>query len=205
MRHLDLYSGIGGFTLAAERLGWETWMVVENNPFCQRVLQARWPHVPLLGDVNLLLQRATHASLIPRLLEAGIALSSISGRIPSTSFTASDRVGSFLKTSLAMSLTTLSGRVVTSKVSVTRHGRSILELRSATTFGGASGLWPTPTAKANHNAPSMRKWPAYARLQKDGGAFPSRWEWMMGFPIGHTACDLSGTLWSQTRRSSSCA
>jgi hypothetical protein len=45
-------------------------------------------------------------------------------------------------------------------------------LRSATTLGGASGLWPTTTAKANHNSPSMRKWPAYARLQDAGEPEP---------------------------------
>lgn len=45
--------------------------------------------------------------------------------------------------------------------------------------------WPTPTAKANHWAPSMRKWPAYRRLQ-DAIPHPSPelFEWMMGLPDG---------------------
>jgi hypothetical protein len=49
-------------------------------------------------------------------------------------------------------------------------------------------FWPTPTAKANHMAPSMRKWPGYARMQDElGGQLdPSHWEWLMGFPIGWT-------------------
>lgn len=32
-----------------------------------------------------------------------------------------------------------------------------------------SSLWPTPTAKANHFAPYMRRWPAYSRLQDEIG------------------------------------
>jgi len=33
----------------------------------------------------------------------------------------------------------------------------------------ASSGWPTPTAKANHDAPSMRKWPAYALYHDTAG------------------------------------
>lgn len=53
----------------------------------------------------------------------------------------------------------------------------------------AGGWLPTPTAKANHDAPSMRKWPAYARWQDltGGRTVPTDWEWMMGWPAGWTA------------------
>lgn len=45
--------------------------------------------------------------------------------------------------------------------------------------------WPTPTAKANHWAPSMRKWPAYRRLQDAiMTPCPRLFEWEMGFPVG---------------------
>ncbi|AIS94251.1 putative cytosine-specific methyltransferase [Burkholderia thailandensis MSMB59] len=51
-----------------------------------------------------------------------------------------------------------------------------------------SGWLPTPTAKANHDAPSMRKWPAYAAWQDwlGGKTSPATWEYMMGWPIGWT-------------------
>lgn len=39
MRLLDLYAGIGGFSLAAHWLGWETVAFVEKEPFCQKVLR----------------------------------------------------------------------------------------------------------------------------------------------------------------------
>lgn len=39
MRLLDLFAGIGGFSLAAHWMGWETVAFVEKDPFCQKVLR----------------------------------------------------------------------------------------------------------------------------------------------------------------------
>lgn len=41
MRHLDLFSGIGGFSIAARSVGWPTIGLCEVDPFCVRVLQRR--------------------------------------------------------------------------------------------------------------------------------------------------------------------
>ncbi len=71
------------------------------------------------------------------------------------------------------------------------------------TTGRGSSLLPTPTETANHCAPSMRKWPGYARLQDSGGISPTRWEWMMGYPQGWTDCTRSVTLSSHSAPSSS--
>lgn len=59
----------------------------------------------------------------------------------------------------------------------------------------AGGWFPTPTAKANHDAPSMRKWPAYALWQNwtGGRTTPVLWEWLMGWPIGWTDSQRSAT------------
>ena len=40
MRALSLFSGIGGFDLAAEWVGIEVAGMVENDPFCQKILRA---------------------------------------------------------------------------------------------------------------------------------------------------------------------
>jgi DNA (cytosine-5)-methyltransferase 1 len=50
---LDLFSGIGGFSYAAERLvgGYETVAFVEREPFCQSVLRKHWPTVPIHDDI----------------------------------------------------------------------------------------------------------------------------------------------------------
>jgi DNA (cytosine-5)-methyltransferase 1 len=49
---LDLFSGIGGFSLGLERAGMRTIAFAETDPFKSRVLAHRWPGVPNLGDVR---------------------------------------------------------------------------------------------------------------------------------------------------------
>jgi DNA (cytosine-5)-methyltransferase 1 len=52
MTHGDLFSGIGGFALAARWMGWRTAWFSEIDPFACRVLAHHWPDVPQLGDVT---------------------------------------------------------------------------------------------------------------------------------------------------------
>ena len=52
LKLIDLFSGIGGFSLAAQWLGGiETIQFVECDPFCQRVLSKHWPTVPIHNDI----------------------------------------------------------------------------------------------------------------------------------------------------------
>jgi DNA (cytosine-5)-methyltransferase 1 len=48
----SLFAGIGGFDVAAERVGWEVKWQVEIDPFCRRVLEKRWPNVQRFDDVR---------------------------------------------------------------------------------------------------------------------------------------------------------
>ena len=54
LKVLDLFSGIGGFSYAAERLvgGFETTQFVEIDPYCQRVLHKNFPNVPIHHDIT---------------------------------------------------------------------------------------------------------------------------------------------------------
>lgn len=52
MKHLDLFSGIGGFALAARWMAWETVQFVEIEPFCQAVLKKNFPNTPIHGDIK---------------------------------------------------------------------------------------------------------------------------------------------------------
>lgn len=52
--HLDLFSGIGGFALAARWLDMETIGFCEIDPFCQQVLAKNFPGVPIHDDVKTL-------------------------------------------------------------------------------------------------------------------------------------------------------
>jgi DNA (cytosine-5)-methyltransferase 1 len=50
--HLDLCSGIGAFSIAAEAAGWRTVAFSEIEPFPSAVLRHHWPDVPNLGDMR---------------------------------------------------------------------------------------------------------------------------------------------------------
>jgi DNA (cytosine-5)-methyltransferase 1 len=52
MKHGSLFSGIGGFDLAAEWMGWENIFHCEWNEFGQRVLKHYWPNADSLHDIR---------------------------------------------------------------------------------------------------------------------------------------------------------
>lgn len=52
LRVLDLFSGIGGFSLGLERAGMQTVAFCEIDPFCQKILAKHWPQVPCYDDVR---------------------------------------------------------------------------------------------------------------------------------------------------------
>ena len=52
MTHASLFSGIGGFDLAAEWMGWENLFHCEWNPFGQRVLKHHFPNSISYNDIT---------------------------------------------------------------------------------------------------------------------------------------------------------
>lgn len=52
MKHLGLFEGIGGFSLAARWMGWETVAWCEWNEYCQRVLKHHFPNAEAHGDIT---------------------------------------------------------------------------------------------------------------------------------------------------------
>lgn len=49
---LDLFSGIGGFSLGLERAGMETVAFCEIDPACRKVLKKHWENVPIFTDIK---------------------------------------------------------------------------------------------------------------------------------------------------------
>ena len=74
MKILDLFSGIGGFSLGLEKAGMQTAMFCEIEPFCRRVLAKHWPGVPIHDDV-----RTMGAELLAR---HGVAVDLVCGGFP---------------------------------------------------------------------------------------------------------------------------
>ncbi len=54
LRHLDLFSGIGGFALAARMVGIETVGFCEIDPWARRVLEKNFSGIPVHDDVRTL-------------------------------------------------------------------------------------------------------------------------------------------------------
>ncbi len=53
LSHLDLFSGIGGFSLGLESACVaKTVAFCDYEKWCQKVLKKHWPHVPIYGDVK---------------------------------------------------------------------------------------------------------------------------------------------------------
>jgi len=54
MKHLDLFSGIGGFSMGLQKHGIQTVAFCEKDKACQQVLKNNWAHVPIISDIRLL-------------------------------------------------------------------------------------------------------------------------------------------------------
>jgi DNA (cytosine-5)-methyltransferase 1 len=71
---LDLFSGIGGFSLGLERAGMQTVAFCEIEPYPRAVLRKHWPDVPCYDDVRTL--------TADRLAADGIGVDVICGGFP---------------------------------------------------------------------------------------------------------------------------
>ena len=74
MRVLDLFAGIGGFTIGLERAGFETVAFCEIDSYAQKVLKKNWPGVPIYDDVRTITAE--------RLASDGIGVDVITGGFP---------------------------------------------------------------------------------------------------------------------------
>lgn len=54
MIHIDLFSGIGGFALAAHWAGWRTLVTCEIDSFCRKILQYHFPKAYHHDDIHTL-------------------------------------------------------------------------------------------------------------------------------------------------------
>jgi DNA (cytosine-5)-methyltransferase 1 len=62
---LDLFSGIGGFSLGLERAGFETVAFCEIDKYCRLVLQKHWKDIKIYSDVREIKKERLEADGIP--------------------------------------------------------------------------------------------------------------------------------------------
>jgi DNA (cytosine-5)-methyltransferase 1 len=78
-RVLDLFSGIGGFSLGLERTGhFNTVAFCERNPYCQRVLKKHWPTVQIFEDIRFVGERELEPLLPIDVITGGFPCQDIS-------------------------------------------------------------------------------------------------------------------------------
>lgn len=63
MAVLDLFSGIGGFSLGLERTGMTTAAFYKIDPYCRRVLAHNWPDTPIHHDNKQLDGASYHGAI----------------------------------------------------------------------------------------------------------------------------------------------
>ena len=96
LKTLDLFSGIGGFALAAKMIGgFETVGFCEIDPHCQKVLSKNFPEIPIHDDIQSLTAR-TFPNRID-CITAGFPCQDISGANPNGRGLEGERSGLFFE------------------------------------------------------------------------------------------------------------
>lgn len=80
MRVLDLFAGIGGFSLGLEAAGMQTVAFCENARAARRVLAKNWPGIPCFDDIRRLTVGSLHDAgiIAPDVVTAGFPCQDIS-------------------------------------------------------------------------------------------------------------------------------
>lgn len=198
LRHLDLCSGIGGFSLGlALAGGFRTVGFAETDPFCCEVLRQGWPGVPNLGDLSEIeagqipahdIATAGSPASPSLLLESGAAseMTAGSGRRCLRYSLPPGPVGFCLRTFLLSQKWHSTIFSLTWKVRTTPAGRLFFQLRPSARPTGESGCssWPTPkrsdgngarqlgrvgTRLGGHALVDLFPWPTLAARDWKGG------------------------------------
>jgi len=81
LKHIGLFEGIGGFSIAASWMGWTTKAWCEIDPFCQKVLNKNFPTAHGFGDIKKLTY-ATYKSVLRNRGERDRRIDIITGGFP---------------------------------------------------------------------------------------------------------------------------
>ena len=209
MKVLDLFSGIGGFSLGLEAAGFETAAFCEYDQEAQKVLRKNWPDVPIFSDVRTLTKQ--------ELQDNGIQdIGLICGGYPCQPFSvAGERRGAeddrhlwpeMFRLVQELRPTWVIGLWRTPVADQGGTPKALLEGKTTRPSGhkiqirlqDQVKMWPTPTAHISkeggypseytRNTPSLTSEATQAdnKPPSSGSLNPTWVEWLMGFPEGHT-------------------
>ena len=200
MKVLDLFSGIGGFSIGLERAGFETVAFCEIEDYPRAVLRRHWPDVPIYGDIKQLTGEQLRADgIVPDVICGGYPCQPFSVMKPSKKAKKTKDIsglkcidlyesvgldGSFPRM-LVDTLNSVSTRYSLHwRLKDTPSGRLLFQraLSMPRTKETGSGLWLTPTAVQTDEHPDKMK----KRMEK--------------YPNGTTV----GSLTSQVKYSPPC-
>ena len=175
MKILDLFSGIGGFSLGLESTGhFETTAFCEIDKFCKLILNKHWEGKKIYDDVKAISKKQFEEDGIelPDIITGGFpcqpfSVSQASNKEPVTVDISGQRcfessktlprgglLAKMLKALLTSKTAWCSDRsTMTWKEKVTKSGRSIFQLQVSKlpTDVSDSGLWLTPSASMREN------------------------------------------------------
>lgn len=171
--HLDLFSGIGGFSLAFEAEGFRTIGFSEIDPYACAVLKKHWPTVPRSRTMDLSSQFPLFDAMsLPEDSLASLTalpgsdkarkMTVRSGRRCAQLLTGADPLTCLVRTWLESSVWNSTLCYLTWKESATPQGRLLFRLVPLTLTISApeSGFWPTPMSYGhgeNSNRPGITK------------------------------------------------
>ncbi len=191
MRLLDLFSGIGGFSLGLERAGFETVAFCEIDPVCRGLLAHHWPEVPCYDDITTLTAE--------RLAADGISVDAICGGFPCQDLSfagkgaglAGERSG--LWREYARLIRELRPRVVIVENVSALLGRGLGDVLGDLSEIGYDVVWDCIPASAV-GAPHRRDrlWiVAYARSEQHEGCGPAIWRALAAQLSGSVVADAT--------------
>jgi DNA (cytosine-5)-methyltransferase 1 len=89
VKHLDLFSGIGGFALGLQKVGFETVAFCEIDKYCQTLLNEKWKGVKIYNDVKEITKERLEADEVelPEIITGGFPCQpfSVAGKQKGTS------------------------------------------------------------------------------------------------------------------------
>ena len=172
MTVVDLFSGIGGFSLGLESTGYfSTVAFCEIEKYPRSILRKHWPDVPIFQDVRKL--HAEDLPCLPDVITGGYPCQpfSLAGKrrgkeddrhlwpeiirlIRELAAAGKSPLGVCLRMLLGTSAWASTRCLLTWKEKTTPAGRLLFRLVPSTprTEGTGSGLWPTPTIQESKNS-----------------------------------------------------